>query len=104
MENKDNDTQIIVNGLSLMKLEVKLSLQSDNSIIIQEDGKYVNNSYIFLNKIREAINSKEGYQLIDFFYCKIIHSGVIAQYNPLPFMNAFLPSQFQTEPAYFRLS
>ena len=93
MENKDNDTRIIVNGLSLMKLEVKLSLQSDNSIIIQEDGKYVNNSYISLNKIREEINSKEGYQLIDFFYCKIINSGLIAQYNQLPLINIFLPSE-----------
>ena len=51
MENKDNDTRIIVNGLSIMKLKVKLSLQSDYSIIIQEDGKYVNNSYISLNTI-----------------------------------------------------
>ena len=93
MENKDNDTQIIVNGLSLMKLEVKLSLQSDDSIIIKGDGKYVNNSYISLNKIRKEINSKEGYQLIDLFYCKIINSGPIAQYNQLPLINAFLPSE-----------
>ena len=93
MENKDNDTQIIVNGLSLMKLEVKLSLQSDHSIIIKEDGYYVNNSYISLNTIRKAINSKEGYQLIDLFYCKIINSGPIAQYNQLPLINAFLPSE-----------
>ena len=93
MENKDNDTRIIVNGLSLMKLEVKLSLQSDHSIIIKGDGKYVNNSYISLNTIRKAINSKEGYQLIDFFYCKIINSGLIAQYNQLPLINIFLPSE-----------
>ena len=93
MENKDNDTRIIVNGLSIMKLKVKLSLQSDYSIIIQEDGKYVNNSYISLNTIRKAINSKEGYQLIDFFYCKIINSGLIAQYNQLPLINIFLPSE-----------
>ena len=93
MENKDNDTRIIVNGLSLMKLEVKLSLQSDHSIIIKEDGKYVNNSYISLNTIRKAINSKEGYQLIDFFYCKIINSGLIAQYNEYPLINVFLPSE-----------
>ena len=97
MENKDNDTRIIVNGLSLMKLEVKLSLQSDHSIIIKEDGYYVNNSYISLNTIRKAINSKEGYQLIAFFYCKIINSGATAPYNPFTLINGYLPSLLQTE-------
>ena len=96
MENKDNDTRIIVNGLSIMKLKVKLSLQ-DYSTIIEEDEKYGYNSYITLNKIREAINPQNDNKLIDFFYCKIINSGLLAEINPLTLINEWLPSNLKTE-------
>ena len=97
MNNKDNDTRIIVNGLKRMKLKVKFCLHSNDSTIIEEDEKYGDNSYITLNKIREAINPQKGDNLIDFFYCKIINSGLLAEINSLTLINAFLPFNLKTE-------
>ena len=94
MDN-DNDTEIIVSDIRKMIVEVKLNLQSE-LITLEEDGKYGNNSYIKLNKIRNESIKQFDVIDFDFFYCRIINSQLLADINPLTVLNSILPDNYKT--------